>query len=467
MGSSRTALSALGFAWFVSACTGGSGQGTPIGSVTPGPGSAGEGGLVCPTCREYGGGQTGDFGAIICASNPVELPLTDEIQRMYRLAEVRKAVAVSFKQPLQWGKFKPVDDPLELHTSAARFEPQHDTAIEASIALDAFKYFTGDCGGEGVAAPLTVTFSTKDGALAAQTHGTLGLRLSSLGPEGFTPDVSAMTTASLSDVHGSLDVPIDTSRIHEGELRFNFEVFPDGVRGSLHVLVRYYDDEKAYANAHSPTDTVFGVTELTIAEARFPADACDPESIPTDADAPQPWFGGESPAAAIARAEAPLRPSSFDALWLDGTPTRVTLDVGDPPSGNLCMTLNGNRPIFGFATKARVRSDDSRVDMALPKAQALMLNSSGEVQEINFGAGTPAPVLARDFATASGIDGVVAGAHRMLEGGIEINQDWDGAMSASQGYLEVHDPETSELVDCLVWPRPAGGKLDGSCRPVP
>jgi hypothetical protein len=470
---SRAAFWALCCGSILAACSNAGGAGgpaTPPGSVSP-PGASDE--QVCPTCRQSAGGQTGDFDAsLACALPEEERPITDEIRRTYRLDEVAHAAQVSFTQPLQWGKSHPALDrggtgAVMLHTSTEQFEPQDATTIDVTIALEPFRYLVSPCGGARVEAPIKMTFSTKDGALAAETRGTLELSGSEIMPAGVEPSVQAGGVASLSDVTGTLDIPIDTSRIQEGEVRFAFAVLPGGVRGGLYVELRDFDDEAAYEAYHTQTDSFSenGVHVRTLIEGQFPIDGCDSESFPIDADTPQALLGGQSAASVVARSQASMGAASMPAQWLDGTTTQIRFDLGSTPSGTMCLTT-GNNPTFGFPTTARVTSDDSRVDIMLPRASASM-NDAGDVGEIYLATGMHSPVPAGDFAAASGIDNVVAGRHRSLISGIEVYQDWHMGSGSLLGAVVVSDSDTEEHVDCLVWPRPPSGKVDESCNPLP
>ena len=439
--------------------SGASGSSANDGTTNPSANSSGTGSpptstqqhSLCDSCTSAPGGQTSDFDSPPCPTEPH--PITDEQKLAFGVAEIVAATSKPFELSMQWGRA-----PTE---GIARLTAESETTIEGTIELGTFSYVSAKEGyscADGVSAPVTVTFSTRDGAIAAQTHGELGR-----GRNYATWSVGS--SVDLSEVTGTLDLQLDPTRIAQGSLGLSISGMPSGLRGQLTIGVTYYDSEEQLAEAptlharHQPV----GEDVRGLPEGVFPVDGCWIDSFPIDAQSPHPWLGGESPASMFALARSAFgASSSFDAQWGDGSKTRVTIDMGEPPSGTVCMVdYHPEQVRLDFAGAGRIRSDDGRIDAPLSQATLYSTPLMPEIQSMAFVTETPRQPAA-GFEQASGIDGFDAAGNATLRSFISVARDTDPIYD-SVGNVSVMGIDSS-LVACLVWP--VTGPINSHCDPV-
>jgi hypothetical protein len=257
--------------------------------------ACGEGTLLplCPTCRPSVGGQTGDFGGTsattVMPCPYLERELTPELRQMFGLAELTATLA-QFTNQLEWYKEWVQGVPV----------PAGKTTIDVSVTLGGFTYRETQSGGchNAVLAPVTATWATRDGTLAAETRGQLVLDTSDL---SWKIDAKS----SLSEAKGTLKIPIDTKRIVVGTLLSTIYPLPTGgLGGSVEVSLLYFDDQASfekYQNHMPASDTgIGGVSYFTPVRGEFPppppvtpATPCTPGemSVPHSAHDPCPQTG--------------------------------------------------------------------------------------------------------------------------------------------------------------------------------
>ncbi|HKP64785.1 MAG TPA: hypothetical protein VJV78_48955 [Polyangiales bacterium] len=243
------------------------------------------GGSLCPSCRPAPTSQNGSAAVLVdCAYQ--ELPLTDELRARLRLSEL-PAKLERFSSPLDWGKPGEYDADNELLSS---------TQIDLVTELAPFRYLRGatNCK-ERVVADVTATWTARDGSLQARTQGEVEVDLETLGLWTLSTD------ADLAAVSGTLDVPIDDTRIHTGRFGASLSELPKtGIGGYLQVDLEYYDDQAAFnANIAAANSDLRpgGVSRESPIAGWLPAmpkgKLCEPgqKTVPNSVDDPCPQLG--------------------------------------------------------------------------------------------------------------------------------------------------------------------------------
>lgn len=211
---------------------------------------------LCPSCRAQAGGQTSDFGGVRQECDWQTLELTAEDIARYEVDGVRTLLEAGFEQPLYWSEIA-VDEDF-----AAPTEAVDESVIEAAFVVDAFGRFEGTGCGEKVSAPITMMFSTQDGKLQAELRGELSRTPNQ-------PSWLLFLTGDLAEVTGTLELPIDDTRIHDGKLIAQLYADDLEVRGTVLGRVSYYESEEQYELGQDASDVLVGET-ANIFYAWFP-----------------------------------------------------------------------------------------------------------------------------------------------------------------------------------------------------
>jgi len=177
--------------------------------------------LVCPGCKPDPGGQTGDLGLTAEPCPMPARPLDAALEQRFRSDELRAAFdGLEFSEALSWGDVKDLGTGLKA--------VWNDRIIDGAITLGAFEY---DPCGDDVGAPATVTFTTRDGTLAATAHGLLVVRANELGrPADAAPSFQLYAHDDLTTARGRLDLMADPAVVHDADL----DVSIGGTPGKLH-----------------------------------------------------------------------------------------------------------------------------------------------------------------------------------------------------------------------------------------
>jgi hypothetical protein len=204
---------------------------------------------LCPACRGQIGGQTSDFGGITQECDWQSLELTAESIEHYEVDAVRALLEAGVELPLFWSEVE-IDDDL---AAPRADEAASESMIEATFTIETFERFDEPSCGEKVSAAVTMVLSTQDGRLQAELHGQLSRT-------PYQPVWQMFLTADLAEVTGTLDLPIDDTRIHDG--RLIAQLYADDARVSGLVLgrVSYYESEADYELRRAPSDTPSGET---------------------------------------------------------------------------------------------------------------------------------------------------------------------------------------------------------------
>lgn len=233
---------------------------------------------LCPSCGDRVGGQTSDFGGLTEWCNWQELELTAESQASYETDAITAQLEAGMELPLYWsavGAYSFEPDPIQVDS---------ESVIEATFTIGKLRRWTDapsdedlspnyNCG-EKVETDVTMVLSTRDGHLQAELHGTLLRRLHDR-TEMPEPSWHIFLGADLQAVTGTIELPIDETRIHDGRLIAYMDVGEDGFDGTIEARVAYYPDEAAYEEDHDGDDVRAG-KEQTLLYGWFPNDASAP-----------------------------------------------------------------------------------------------------------------------------------------------------------------------------------------------
>jgi hypothetical protein len=376
------------------------------------------------------------------------------------LDEVRTRIAGTFQASLRWDRddfYRPAtaDEPVPSGYSQL-------SSIQGTVSLADPIYFqgvtvpgqpdTGNCP-SWVGFPAGLKLSSADGAFAIETGFTLQLRQEKLVWDLFG-DVD------LSQVRGSLDMKIDETRPHIGGLQMVLFAFPSGLRGRIRPYLYYFKDAAAAARFDPRSDVIEGV-EYAPVFTRFPADECDFDRIPVDPEAPQAWLDGKSFAQTFAAARDGTQPTTpTPARWREGVSTDVSIDIGEPQPGPVCMGVVQSMVDFKFATAGRVVSTDGRVAVSLGSGELAV--ETGTQRPVTFGLRSELRDIPADqFSSIAGIHGVDPGGRTTLTATSEADFFQEG-VGLPTGLVEVWGPEQ---IDCLIWP--LNGPYDALCRLPP
>jgi hypothetical protein len=332
--------------------------------------------LVCPHCRPHPGGQTGDFGTAQAAPCPMpSRPLDAELAQRFRSEDLRTTATRTFSQMLTWGEIE--DDGTGLKESWS------ETTIDGEITIGAFEY--RPCL-DGVAAPVTIHFSTADGQLDSAAYGEVELLASQREwLADHDPIMVLSAKGDLSTAHGTLDLDPDPNEVQVAELLFNLLIVGDEVHGGLRARLIEYPDEEARLAAEQPTDIPTHGTIYERAAAYFPHDACNGAGRAVAVDASLSELQDASAADLFAQVAGLVgQASPLAAKARDGAATALVIDLGALPE-EACVAI----PAWGtwsvrLASNASARSEDETLDVTFPVTEISLAPYSSEVDAVQF-----------------------------------------------------------------------------------
>lgn len=409
-------------------------------------GETGEAPPICPGCRPTVGGQTSDFGGVVnwCYGSYREVPASPELESAFDVAEIVAATSAPLEVAIAWGAGR-----------YSRPEVAAETTLDATITLEPFTYVESSMPSpcfDNVYARATVALSTRDGMVIATAQGTLERRLDEI-------YWHLNATVDLSEVQGTLDIPIDPSRIHSGQLEIEITGTPDGVRGSVRATVLDFETEQAYQAWIGPTSRVHPAAAVVLS-GWFPIDDCGADSwFPVDATEKHAAFGGKSPIEMFHAAEDAFGdPFEAEALWRDGSPTNVSVDLGEPPSGTLCIGAPNDYVTLQYKGSSSIVSSDGRIDTLISDLSISSIGTSGELKSVMLYELVP-NMPSDDFADTAGIRGLDFTGRDTVGSELLIQKTFDDS-DVSRIRLTVHDVNANEEIECLGWPAP----IDADCR---
>jgi hypothetical protein len=432
------------------ACTGGATQ--PL----PNP--------VCPTCETRAASENADVGeraagepagssARTCDGEVV--PLTPAAEQVFDLVRLR---AFLEGPNTVHGRF------VDGENRAVPAE-QSATEIELRFELGEFSYYAGTvpdgvdyCG--QVRASAHVQVRVGDGLLLFEADGILWKthdRASAL--------FQAHPPTDLATATGSYEPALDTSKDHTGEIHTTIYVFPGQLRGDITPIAFYFNNE-AQRQRRVAGDPWAYADRQALFHLSFPEDECEHDELPFAHDEVIELLHGQSADALRARV-ASLIPETtvIDAVWSDNSETRVTIALGDPVLGTVCVgssRLVGRwpPPSYDLALRmplaGRLRSTDRRIDLPISRL-VVGVDNDNAIPHATLGLRVPTADLsdAQRQALAADAD--------LLSG--RVTYDFDPKPTRIDGMLDLHkqkSPQSYTPTGCVAFP--PGGKSDTACR---
>jgi hypothetical protein len=324
---------------------------------------------VCPTCETRVGAEAADSdevtarGASTSSACDVEqVPLTQAAEQAFDLEQLRAFL-------------------VDLNTVEGRFvegvqspelTEQTATTIELSFELGEFSYYTVATESDGcsdeVRAAAHVRGRVGNDLLLFEADGVLQKRENRASAWFYASSDLAMAT-------GSYEPDLDRSRIHAGSIEISVFVAPGELRGDINSAVYYFDDE-AQVRRRQEGDWFAFTESQNLFQLGFPGDECEDHELPFAHNLGIQLLRGQSPDQLREHAASRIAESAqVDAVWQDGRATQLTIELGEPIEGTVClvhgrpfsqMNLNSDWvvriPILG-----RLRSGDARLDVPLDK----------------------------------------------------------------------------------------------------
>jgi len=392
-------------------------------------------GSVCPSCRPMAGGQTSDFSGLTQLCEWVESAPDSAAAERFELDQIADQLSASLELPLLWGA--PAFDGMRPHASAATGE----TVVTLAFELEPFRHFTSAQCDERVIAPVRVTFATADGQMRGVMQGKLERELVHRRWDIFAE-------VDLSEVDGTLEPEVDTTRIHEGLANAVIRGSELGIRGVLRAGLLYYPDEEAYAHRNDETDTPSPRERVELAYGWFPEDGCGDEEFAVPSDEPSSWLAQRSPAEIVEQASALIAAQgAFDAKWRDGSETSVTIEL-TAPGERTCISSGEGAVSLGLQSSARIQTADGHVDVAAPsvKIRTLVGSEVSVHRVISFArleSGTPSELA------AFGMRDLDLGGRSSAGAMVEAWHYFDDSGDTSGGRIDIFDATT---FDHLTWP---------------
>jgi hypothetical protein len=431
----------ISFAAFSGLALAGCGPGSDSSSTeSPGSGSSSTESL-CPRCSPLPEPPENDPSISGCIDQPKLLP--EGLSTTLQLDDVRKRAETEFQASLRWepdDTWGPVtampSGYSELTSIRGKVSLGEPFLLERVPVRDSAD--PQDCGSV-VQFPASITFSTSDGALLVETDARLRLEQEPL-------EWDLYATIDLAKVRGSLDLKIDSGRIHKGSFTIDLHLLPTGFRGRLHPFLIYFANADEAARYDPRSDVLEGTIYAPIS-ARFPVDDCEVEALPIQSGTPQEWLGGRSFSESFEAARAAASTGTLSGRWRNGTPTDVSVDIGDLPGGAVCMGPTGTSVFFKFPTAGKVESSDGRVAARLlsgtlvtdsPTDRPSVLWFYSELHDVRLNELLNPPEGA---APAGGSVPTVR---------VEADFQWNQGVLESTGLVESWGEQF--LNDCMIWP---------------
>lgn len=359
---------------------------------------------VCPTCTNWAGGETSDFGDVselLSAGNgshaeptPCELSeqvstIDDAAARALGFGASLDRLVTSFDLPFEWTPRE-----LTLGEPATGYTPA--TRLSGSTRVVGLRHVSPTLAGceDSLIVAVETSLSMADGALAIA--GQLSARVTE---DDAVPVVSGFL--DLSAARGTLEMrPPSSEESLVGYVQVFFYLWPDGVRGSLSLAALNPSDIGSDSPGYSyqPLDGV------------GPVDVCDVSARPVAFDEPLWWAGDDSLVDRYPEVRAWLEPSEpFQARWSSGAVTSVSTELGQP------FDICDFEDRLAYKVPFGVSSADGRVSIQRDARASLAFSPGGsphgwiEIYDLNV------VEEAEGFADATGISGVDFGE---LGGGI-------------------------------------------------
>ncbi|MDD9935286.1 MAG: hypothetical protein OXT09_16865 [Myxococcales bacterium] len=426
----------------------------------------GQAGRICPTCSTHGGGETADFGGttVVPPCEMQEGELTPEVAQRFGLEDLIPRLEAGLEteaerwrlleQAERWHLIEPEEQ--------APLPGDGPTAIELHVEFGELEYrisTSSDCS-DRVSGPVTVSARVGGDLLELSADGHF---LSFDG--GQPPRIEAV--ADLADVRGTLELPIDTERVHAGRVQLAIEHYAGTFSGQVIATLLYFADEQALASWDGNEWAVADRHRPVALE--FPADDCDGSSVPLALDEASGLLGERTPREVLSEAEAGMQDLLVQSgRWDEDHPTEVTLELHDLAGDTVCAgpgrietvspwDTRDTRPVTALRgwPGTRVRSDDGIVDLELETALQVSIDDGAPRQ-----------------AYFSRFIGFVSFAE-LAELGIDLpNNPGETTDALSQVFYTFGDDAVSVEGEvllrggrtaCLAWP--VGGVLDEDCTP--
>jgi hypothetical protein len=388
---------------------------------------------LCASCTRLSGGETNDFGGGQENCEEEEVPLSAAVRRELGVDETMTTLAEPFSASLRFQ----LED-----------EARPDTTVTATATFGTPEYLqigveATDACRDSVRVPVELSVAASDGAFAAVATGILQMRRGDL-------SWRLLAKADLAQTTGNLELELDESRPHLGELSLDLKGFPTGPRGNVSVRI-YYPGDGAPLDRIPIEDESPGSEFVHVDVARFPADHCGSNSFPLDNDEHHDWLGGSTPRELYDAARASF-PTIATARWRAGNTTDLSVALDElPASSEACLAASFGDAYLTFDSSAQLQTEDGRVEAEVIGSHLALDGSSGIAKTLYLSR-TLHSLTASQVESKAGIEGLAVGSSDLLTVAFDLEYAWQDGVVAGGGIIEVIDDRSGERVECVAWP---------------
>jgi hypothetical protein len=402
---------------------------------------------LCPSCTPLSGGETSDFGGGQENCEEDVLPLTEDVRDELGVDEIMVALSEPFSAALRFAR-EDEERPDTTFTATATF----GTPEYRQVGVDA----TDACR-DSVLIPVELSVAASDGAFTADAAGALRVRRGDLAWQ-------LLAAADLAGTAGNLELDVDDSRPHLGQLLLNIKGFPAGPRGDVRMKL-YYPGDGAPSDRIPQEDAAPGSDIFYADVARFPADHCGSDSFPIDSDESHGWLGGQAARELYVAAGSSI-PTLSAARWRDGDTTEISVTLGElPAASEACLGESFGDARLRFDSSARVRTEDDRVDAEIVGSELALSGTSGAVRTLYLSQ-TSSSMTPSEAESEAGIGGLDTAGIDLLSIAFELEYGFEDDVASGGGIIDVIDNRSQARVDCVAWPE-GSSYQEQRCVPLP